>query len=222
MKQLRKIQKLVAGVASTTLVVLSFLLSSCINDHCNEQMYTPLSVNFYSEIDTAKEVVPLFMVWNGEGSDSIMTVSGSSIALPLNPGQDEVRFAVAVAHTACETEVLIHYDSTTTYTTLDHSQTYELTSSQGNYYNFDHSSEIRMYAGAEDSFCVFYKPVIDTLKVTYTPNIEFVSAECGCMNTYEIKSVRFEHGKIGNPAIRVSTVNNMTDAKHIKIFLENY
>lgn len=151
-----------------------------------------------------------------------MVAKTTSISLPLNPDTEESNFAVAIVTSACEKTILVHYDSLTTYRVFDGTQTYEPRRIEGKCFLFDEFEETLWLAGYEDSFYVFYKPVIDTLQISYKPSIEFVSAECGCMNTYELKSVRFANSRIGSPSINTTTVNNHTDAKHIKLYLENY
>ncbi len=70
------------------------------------------------------------------------------------------------------------------------------------------------------------RPTKDTLNINYTYTQEFVSAECGCLTTFELDEVQYTNhyineAIISNKSVKSSIVNNPDD-KHIKIYFKNY
>jgi len=84
-------------------------------------------------------------------------------------------------------------------------------------------SAIRLLRWAIDESTLFLaRPEIDTLVFDYTNTVELVSAECGCLVSHTLKNVRYLHNGIGTVAVVDSSVTNLSDAKNVKIYLENY
>lgn len=212
------------------------------NNHCNEDMYTPLNLAFYSEIDTAQQVSPLFLTFQGVGIDSILYASGtSSINLPLNSEADEVNYEVLMTFSASSQTVLIA-DSTQPFFSIQRQNTYGMTLTDSIptcYYSLDKTQYYRMISGSDYLFyfeegkplvlltkdapyVYFQNPTKDTLNIKYSKSLEFVSAECGCKNTYEIKEATFKRGGVASIQINNKNVNSESNAKHINLYLENY
>lgn len=204
------------------ILFMCFLFNNCVNDHCNEPLYTPINIAFYSETDTAKQAIPMGLTFQGVGTDSIINASGQfAVNLSLDALNDECLYAVALTHVESPLELL----------TLNSEN--KLISSDGQehpvkrilndvVYEFGDFEDQLTFVGKVDSIYVFRKPTFDTLKISYERALEFISAECGCMNTYTIKQARFIHNKIANVMIHTQQINNQSYEKHIQLYLENY
>ncbi len=209
---------IVAGAALMT-------LPACKNDHCDELMYAPTTLMFYSEMDTSVSVNPMLLVLKGVESDSVMNCSKeSSIQLRLDNRVERCMYSCAVVtdHSAYEflyagSSVRLRGEGVD----LEF-PSYTLDETTG-VITFEGSDEVRLMRWSEDDTTfVVSRPEIDTLVFDYTNTVEFVSAECGCFVSHVLKNVKFLHNGIGTVSVVDSTVTNLSDAKNVKIYLENY
>ena len=73
------------------------VLTSCSNEHCDEVMYAPLIVDFFTEYDDTPAQPSCFMAI-GIGTDSVLDFSGKTrMELPLNMTSNISEYAVAIA-----------------------------------------------------------------------------------------------------------------------------
>ena len=208
------------------LCVAMLCLSSCRNDHCDELMYAPTTVLFYSEMDTSVAVSPYLLVLKGVGTDSIINCSGKSSAqVRLDNDNERCMFACAVVtdHSAYDTLFLgssvrlagnwgslsfpsCKIDEGTKVVTFDD----------------DFYTTRLLRWPIDDSTYWVSRPEFDTLVFDYTNTVQFVSAECGCFVSHVLKNVKYLHNGIGSVLVVDSTVTNLSDAQNVKIYLENY
>lgn len=209
--------------AIVSLLFVSALFSSCVNDHCNENMYAPLNVAFYSEIDTSQQAGLAFLLVQGVGTDSITLATNLfNINLTLNANQPSSSFAMGFP--LPEADFFIQ-DGENRFISLIDEQSYTLNGKiNDDIYLFNNRLEDakKFLSMGDDSIFIFQKIKFDTLKVTYDRTIEFVSAECGCMNTYTVKTAGFIHKRIGETIISNPLINSQNNEKHIRVYLENY
>lgn len=219
-----KMNEFVSFVRVAASVILSVAaLSACKNDHCDELMFAPTNVLFYSEMDTSVSVGPALLVMRGVGTDSVMNFSSrESIQLKLDNDNERCMFACAVVtdHSLCDT--------------LIEGETLRLVGPGLNLIcPFKNESSDVLFLGdfdmvryqreqLSDSSYLVARPEIDTLVFDYTNLVEFVSAECGCVVSHTLKNVKFLHNGIGSVVVSDSSVTNLSDAKNVKIYLENY
>ncbi len=243
MKLLRNFcSKLVEKGMCAAVAVVLFLCASCITNHCNDSVYAPLNLTFYSEIDTAVAVTPSFFCLQGVGSDSIIFASGqNNVNLTLNDQQTSTDFVATITfsgspvsvYLADSEAVFLPYWKTnvagklvldsipSTYISLDGTARHYVTHFKSNYFVFDDGSS-NILAGQSDGYFYFQSPNTDTLRITHENTLEFVSAECGCMNTHTIKQAVFLHKGVASAQIVNPLINNQNYESHIKLFLENY
>lgn len=223
-------------------IIAAMTFSSCVNNHCNEDMYTPLNLAFFSEIDTAQQVTPLFLTFQGIGVDSVLYASGTTnINLPLNSESNEVNYEVLMTFSASTQTVLVA-DSTQPFFSVKRQNSYGMTLTDSIptcYYSLDGTKYYRLLTGSDylfyfeegnplvlltkdDPYVYFQNPTKDTLNIKYNKSLEFVSAECGCKNTYEITQASFKRGGVASIQINNPNVNSESNAKHINLYLENY
>lgn len=223
MQKERPTYHLFYSVTFVSLLFIMSLFSSCINDHCNENLYAPLNITFYSELDTSVQATPSFLLIQGVGTDSLINASWlSNVNVTLDATKQESYFAMTQS-TSTELLRLIQL-SKNTFITEDSSQFYTLDkviNESIHCFNGDFEQTC-ILAATEDSLFTFVKLKFDTLKITYNVSLEFVSAECGCMNTYTLKSADFTHKGFGSTLISNSLINSQSNEKHIRIYLENY
>ena len=209
---------IVAGAALMT-------LPACKNDHCDELMYAPTTLLFYSEMDTSVTVEPALLVLKGVGIDSVMNCSKqSTIQLRLDNRDERCMFACAVVTDHSVSDYMsVNSSVRLTGDGVDlEFPSYTLDEATG-VITFEGSDEVRLMRWSEDdSTFVVARPEIDTLVFDYTNTVEFVSAECGCFVSHVLKNVKFLHNGIGTVSVVDSTVTNLSDAKNVKIYLENY
>lgn len=201
-------------------------LSSCRNDHCDELMYAPTNILFYSEMDTSVAVDPAMMVLKGVGVDSVINCSKkSSVQIRLDNNNEQCMFACAVVteHSISDT-LFIGSPSRLVGNGLDREvYSYSVDEVTGVVSIDGDFSAIRLLRWAIDESTLFLaRPEIDTLVFDYTNTVELVSAECGCLVSHTLKNVRYLHNGIGTVAVVDSSVTNLSDAKNVKIYLENY
>jgi len=200
-------------------------LPACKNDHCDELMYAPTTLLFYSEMDTSVSVDPVLLVLKGVESDSVMNCSKqSSVQLRLDNRTERCMYSCAVVtdHSAYD---FLYAGSSVRLTgegvDLEF-PSYTLDEATG-VITFEGSDEVRLMRWSEDDTTfVVSRPEVDTLVFDYTNTVEFVSAECGCFVSHVLKNVKFLHNGIGTVSVVDSTVTNLSDAKNVKIYLENY
>lgn len=208
--------------AIVSLLFVSALFSSCVNDHCNENMYAPLNIGFYSEMDTSQQVGFQFIVTQGVGTDTaILATNIFDINLMLNPNQNTSLFAMGFPLPEtdwCIQEEKNHFTSVST----GRSYTLNGTINDDIYLFNDQIEDSKKFLRMEDSFFVFQKIKFDTLKITYDCTLEFVSAECGCRNTYKLKTAGFIHQGTGEAIISNPLIDSQNNEKHIRLYLENY
>ena len=210
--------------ALTFPVLFICMISSCINNHCNEPMYAPLNIAFYSETDTSIQKVPIFFSIQGDETDSVAyATNANSINISLDAENEESRFIVKVASSASKMTVL-SIDSLKNYTSIDKSQSYTLKEIiNTNIYRFEEMDDPLLWLGTdENQYAYFYIPETDTLRVVHENSIEFISAECGCLSTFKLTQAGFTQNKIGVAMINNPLINSQNNEKHIKLFLENY
>ena len=208
--------------AIVSLLFVSTLFSSCVNDHCSENMYAPLNVAFYSELDTSQQAGLAFLLVQGVGTDTITLASNlTNINLTLDANQSSSSFAMGFP--LPEADFCIQ-ESENHFTSLIDGQTYTLKGKiNEDIYLFNNRLEdSKKFLSVDDSIFIFQKIKFDTLKITYDRAIEFVSAECGCMNTYTLKTAGFIHKGIGETIISNPLINSQNNEKHIRVYLENY
>lgn len=222
---MKKIGLGISYVVWSVVCVASLALSSCRNDHCDELMYAPTTLLFYSEMDTSVTVEPAMLVLKGVGSDSVMNCSKhSSVQLRLDNRDEHCMFACAVvtAHSANDYMSVGSSVRLTGDGVEMEFPSYTLDEETG-VITFEGSDEVRLMRWPDDdSTFVVARPEVDTLVFDYTNTVEFVSAECGCFVSHVLKNVKFLHNGIGTVSVVDSTVTNLSDAKNVKIYLENY
>lgn len=208
-------------IAAVALFLLA--LMSCRNDHCDELMYAPTNVLFYSEMDTSVSVEPTLLVLMGVGSDSVMNFSSQkSIQLKLDNANERCMFACAIVtdHSLCDT--LFEGEELRLVGPGLNVVCSEKVESSSVLSLGDFSMLRYNRGGLSDTSYLVARPEIDTLVFDYSNQIEFVSAECGCLVSHTLKNVKFLHNGIGSISVVDSSVTNLSDAKNVKIYLENY
>lgn len=209
------------AVASAALLALP----SCKNDHCDELMYAPTTLSFYSEMDTSVAVSPALLVLKGVGTDSMLNCGlQSSIQLRLDNQAERCMYSCAVVTDHSAYEFLYVGSSVRLASERGDIEypSYKLDEATG-VITFEGSDEVRLLRWLQDdTTIVVSRPEIDTLVFDYTNTVEFVSAECGCFVSHVLKNVKFLHNGIGSISVVDSTVTNLSDAKNVKIYLENY
>ena len=209
------------AVASAALLTLP----SCKNDHCDELMYAPTTLSFYSEMDTSVAVSPALLVLKGVGTDSVLNCGlQPSIQLRLDNQAERCMYSCAVVTDHSSYEFLYLGSSVRLATEAGDVEfpSYKLDEATG-VFTFEGSDEVRLLRWTlDDTTFVVSRPEVDTLVFDYTNTVEFVSAECGCFVSHVLKNVKFLHNGIGTVSVVDSTVTNLSDAKNVKIYLENY
>lgn len=216
--------------------------TSCNTNHCNDSMYAPLNVVFYSEIDTAQPVAPLFLRMKGVGADSVIYASGlNNVNLMLNADTKTTEYVFSMTFAGSPMMALVA-DSTqpflpiwrpnilgvleldsipSSYFSLDQTQHYQIT--QGDNYTFFFGDETpQVYLAKENPIVYFQQATSDTLRIDYDTSLDFVSAECGCMNVFTIKDAEFLHKGVAEAMVTNKKINSDSYAKHISLYLENY
>ncbi len=205
------------------LIVVSLL--SCRNDHCDDLMYAPTNLLFYSEMDTSVAVKPYAMYIKGVGVDTVIDVDGESmVEISLDNSRESCRFAFAVISEHSVSDTLYLAEGSYRLVGPDLARTYSSLEKIDDAYIFeDDFNTIRVFdRELEEGVYLMGRPDVDTLVLSYTNLVEFVSAECGCLTTHRLKDVKFLHNGIGSVSVVDSIVTNLSDAKNIKIYLENY
>lgn len=207
------------------LPIISLLsLVSCRNNHCDDLMYAPTNVLFYSEVDTSVAAQPMFLMIQGVGADSVIDVTWkSSVELLLDNKNERCSFAFAVITQNSKTDTLSFMGEQCRISGPDLDVTYPSFEEKNGSYFFDGLKCVRLLgAPLSDTSFLCLRPDMDTLEFEYDNSIDFVSAECGCVVNHHIKNVKFIHNGIGSVIVTDSTVTNLSDAKNVKIYLENY
>lgn len=215
-----KISKTIIGA-----IAVMVSLAACRNDHCDDLMYAPMNIYFYSEIDTSETVNPYALILKGVGVDTVIDASDENmVQLALDNGQESCRFAVAVTSEHSPADTFYFSDDNYRIVGEGIDATYSSYEKIGDAYLFDGDfSTVRVFdKELEEGIYLMARPSVDTLLFTYTNRVEFVSAECGCFTSHRLKSVNFIHNGIGTVSVVDSIVTNLSDAKNIKIYLENY
>lgn len=205
------------------LVMVSLL--SCRNDHCDDLMFAPTNLFFYSEMDTSVAVEPYGLFIKGVGVDTVIDVDDESmVQIFLNNAQEECRFAFAVTSEHSLSDTLYFGDNAYRLVGEGLDVSYSSYEKVGDAYIFngDFNTASVFDRKLEEGVYLMTRPEVDTLVLSYTNLVEFVSAECGCLTTHRLKDVKFLHNGIGSVAVVDSVVTNLSDAKNIKIYLENY
>lgn len=226
---------------SIVVLFASTSLSSCITNHCNESVYAPLNIRFQSEVDTAKSVQPIYFSFQGIGTDSIIYgMKKSNINVNLKTDSETTQYITMLVHQASETIILtadtaLPFIQTRIFSDGENSMLVSIPSS---YYSSDSTKkyqienfnnheiyfegEMWIYRSSENERHIFSKPSCDTLTINHRNNLEFVSAECGIMNTHEIVEAYFSQNNIGSIIIENPLINDQSYERHIKLLLENY
>lgn len=204
-------------------LVLTLVCPSCNNDHCDESMYAPLGLSFYSELDTSVQVTPPYLLVKGVGSDSLMSLGGAQrIYIPLNPNLNESRFLWVMEPADGAAPVDISTDTVWSGQKLERvrylldGRDLVLHKIVGDAYVFGGDTIFFYQKG------FFYEPCQDTLNVSYDLHQEFLSGECGYLTTFYLKSLRFSSDKVGEIMITNRSVTNKYNERHVNIYLENY
>lgn len=216
----RSIRRLMVAVSALV------ALSACRNDHCDDLMFAPTNILFYSEVDTSVMVRPYALYIQGVGVDSIIHVDEKNmVEVALDNSSESCRFAFAVTseHSLSDTLYLSDEGYRLVGEKLNVTYgSYERVGSNALIFDDDFNTIRVLNREIEENVYLMDRPEVDTLVFQYTNLIEFVSAECGCLTTHRIKDVRFLHNGIGTVAVVDSVVTNLSDAKNIKLYLENY
>lgn len=200
------------------------LLSSCRNDHCDDLMYAPMNLLLYSEVDTSDVAEPTLLLIQGVGADSVIdATSESMVELLLDNNSDRCAFAFAVVTPHAEVDTFFFSEEQCRVVGPGFDEVYSSFEKKENVCFFDGIRCARLIDEelSDTSFLVL-RPDLDTLEFEYDNKIEFVSAECGCVTNHHLKNVKFIHNGIGSVVVADSTVTNLSDAKNVKIYLENY
>lgn len=198
------------------------VLTSCSNEHCDEVMYAPLIVDFFTEYDDTPAQPSYFMAI-GIGTDSVLDFSGKTrMELPLNMTSNISEYAVAIADKDVNYVPYLIINDSTFYST---DNTIVIRKKIDDIYfekDFNRYWQMTDDSDTDDSYLFLRAVKFDTLTVKYANQYEFVSAECGCLATQILLDFQFKNRNIGiaqivNPLIR----NNNANA-NVEIFLENY
>lgn len=198
---------------------------SCRNDHCNELMFAPTNLFFYSEVDTSVTVGPYALYIQGVGVDSVIDASEKSmVQIALDNSKENCRFAFAVISEHSLTDTLYFNEDSYRVVGEGVDQSYSSCEKLGNAYFFEGDfNSMRIFDRELDSAVyLMTRASVDTLVIDYSNRVDFVSAECGCLTTHKLKNIKFLHNGIGTVVVEDSTVTNLIDAKNVKIYLENY
>ncbi len=207
-------------------------LTSCINDHCNEDVYTFLDVEFHSEIDTAQIASPILSYWKGIGCDSVIkTIGLNHVNLSLDANNNESMFHTVIATGAPETfanikeidpdpNALFLFKETTVVKCTIKEVVDDII------YTFKDTSAVFLLIQTQElegnMYYIMCNAASDTFKVEYENTLEFVSAECGCKNTFNIKDAYFMHNRVADAQVNNPIVDSENYEKHIKLFLGGY
>lgn len=197
---------------------------SCRNDHCDDLMYAPTNLFFYSEVDTSVLVKPYDLFMQGVGTDSLIMIDNDEmVSISLDNAKESCQFAFAVTSEHSLRDTLSITDDSYHLTGEGLDRTFPSVQNVGNAFFFESFDNVWVLdEKIDDETFVVLRPEVDTLVMEYTNLLEFVSAECGCLTTHRLKSVKFLHNGIGTVSVVDSIVTNLSDAKNIKIYLENY
>lgn len=203
---------------------VAFAFVSCDNEHCDDSMYCPMEISFYSQMDTSEKIAPPLLLMKGIGSDSIMNFSGKQqIYFPLNPNKETSQF-VFLMEPYSEN---IKYVTVKTDTLRSEDEILSI-----KYYLNDEEIFIKnkigkAYMFSNDTICLFqdgnfYKPLLDTLNITSDLCHHFLSSECGYLTTFSLKKLKFSQRGVGFILIKNNSVTNKYNDRHVNIYLENY
>ncbi len=201
-----------------------WLFSSCRNNHCDELMYAPMNVLFYSEVDTSLAAQPMSLIIRGVGTDSVIDATWkTSVELLLDNKKERCAFAFAIVTPHADVDTLFFSGDQCRISGAGVDEVYTSFEEKNGSYFFDGMKTYRMLGAAiSDTSYLSLRPDFDTLVFEYDNMIDFVSAECGCVTTHHLKNVNFVHNGIGSVTVVDSTVTNLSDAKNVKVYLENY
>lgn len=204
--------------------LITLLLSSCRNNHCDDLMYAPMNVLLYSEVDTSMAAQPMFLVIQGVNADSVIEASSkSTVELLLDNRNEMCSFAFAIITPHAEMDTLFFSGNQCRVVGPGFDEVYSSFEEKYGAYFFDGINCVRLPDVAlSDTSYLSLRPELDTLEFEYDNKIDFVSAECGCVTNHHLKNVKFIHNGIGSVIVVDSTVTNLSDAKNVKIYLENY
>jgi len=222
------------------IVLVTFLtllcISSCNNNHCDDPMYTPFVVSFYSELDTTVQISPRFLIVEGVDAPYYMDVSGkNSMELFLKKFDESSSFAFSFANdysaidtlifvakisnfdSPCvnsEDSVLVYRKNDNIFFLCNHTNSLLIL--------YNEQPEISFFRNVSEDTLFVFKPTRDILSVKHTNTQEFISAECGCLTTFYINEIRHTNNNITDVSITKRTVTSNYNEKHVKIFFENY
>ena len=223
------------GFFCTLLGLLFFI--SCSNNHCKESMFVPLAVSFYSEADTSLQVSPKFLAIEGVGAQHFINVSGTNgVQLFLKKFDESTGFLFVSANDQSKIDTLIlvekrgnddcpcinpNGDSVLVYKENDH--TLFLCNRANNMLIFyKEQPEVLFFKNTNLDTLFVFKPAKDMLTVKHTNTQTFVSAECGCLTTFDIDELQLTYNNITDALITKKSVTNNYNEKHIRIYFENY
>ncbi len=213
-------------------------LISCKNDYCEDSMYAPLVVSFYSEADTSVQVTPQFLAIEGVGSDSYINASGTnSVQLSLKKFDESSSFLFASATDQSKTDTLLFVekrnnadcpcsnpngDSVSVYN--DNGTTLFLCNQAGSMLIvYKDQPDVLFVKNTNQDTLFAFEPTKDILSVKYSNTQEFVSAECGCLTTFYIDDeLQHTHNNISDALITNRSVTSSYNEKHIRIYFQNY
>ena len=208
-----------------------FFISSCSNNHCVEPMYAPLVVSFYSEMDTSEHVSPRFLIVEG-----IDRSGHNSVNLYLKKFEESTNFSFIFAHDESKIDTFVfvgkvnssispcnnsNVDSISVYKKND--EIFFLCSRANNaLIIYGERPEILFIQNTAQDTLFLFESTRDVLSVKHTNTQVFVSAECGCLTTFNIDEVRHTNNNIRDVLITNKSVTSAYHERHIRIYIENY
>ena len=216
----------------------SLFLISCSNNHCDEPMYAPLIVSFYSEIDTSKQVPLKYLALESIGIPGFVNLSESSgVQLFLKKFDNSTGFSFFSANDQSRVDTLIFLEKRNSADCpclnpgenqvsvyQGNNNIFFLCNRAGNMLTFHKEQPDVMFLKKENQDTLFViKSAKDILTVKYTTTQVFVSAECGCLTTFYIDELKqHTYNNITDALITNRSVTGNYNEKHIRLYFENY
>jgi len=214
-----------------------FFISSCSNNHCVEPMYAPLVVSFYSEMDTSLQISPRFLTIEGVGSYNFTNVSGrNSVNLYLKKFDESTSFLFTFAHDESKIDTFIFVEKVSNSFSPcgnPNGDSISVYKKDGNFFFlcnevnnalivYGEGPEVLFLQNRAQDTLFVLEPTRDVLSVKHSNTQVFVSAECGCLTTFNIDEVRHTSNNIRDVLITNKSVTSAYNERHIRIYIENY